>query len=376
MATTVAAKKIDADTHFNLTIDFKNLKDLLSRGQMKEADDMMWRDGERFADPRGVRMETQKRQAAGGGAGPQRQSNVGNFEYDPEARIKEMDKMGFNMQVLITQTALPQPLKPETEKPLWLRTAMAKLYNDEAAALQKKYPDRYIGMATVPWDDIEGSVKELERAHKMGLKVVYILGNWMGKNLDAYELFPWWEAVNDMKMACIIHGIPQGCGGAIIDHSTSYPMVGTERYHRLHIGTYLGFGLEYAVAATSLTLGGVVDEFPNLKFLFYEAGAGWLPYAMLGADRSFYIEPQCARTQTPPSELMKKHFLTAIENLEPVEQLVEAYGADNFFLGTDFPHPEWQFLPNGTEDVTTRNIKQEDKDKILGGNISKVLGIK
>src|SRR5437763_1434461 len=135
MATAVATKKIDADTHFNLTVDFKNLKDLLSRGQMKEADDMMWRDGERFADPRGVRIETQKRQAAGGAAGPQRQSNAGNFEYDPEARIKEMDKMGFNMQVLITQTALPQPLKPETEKPLWLRTAMAKLYNDEAAQL-------------------------------------------------------------------------------------------------------------------------------------------------------------------------------------------------------------------------------------------------
>ena len=46
----------------------------------------------------------------------------------------------------------------------------------------------------------------------------------------------------------------------------------------------------------ALTLGGVLDEFPNLRFLFYEAGAGWMTYAMLGCDRSFFIERACART--------------------------------------------------------------------------------
>jgi hypothetical protein len=57
------------------------------------------------------------------------------------------------------------------------------------------------------------------------------------------------------------------------DHQTEYPMVGTDRYHRMHIGTYLGFGLDYTIACAALTLGGVRDEFPGLKFLFYEAGA-------------------------------------------------------------------------------------------------------
>ena len=84
------------------------------------------------------------------------------------------------------------------------------------------------------------------------------------------------------------------------DHVPRYPMVGYERMRRLHIGVYVGFGLEYSMTCAALSLGGVFDEFPNLRFCFFEAGASWLPYAMYGADRSFEIEPQCARTATRP----------------------------------------------------------------------------
>jgi predicted TIM-barrel fold metal-dependent hydrolase len=188
------------------------------------------------------------------------------------------------------------------------------------------------------------------------------------------------DAVSSLDMTCIVHNSTQPCATqnntAIIDHATAYPMVGTERYHRLHIGTSLGFGLDYAVACAALTLGGVLDEFPNLRFLFYEAGAGWMTYAMLGCDRSFFIERACARTNTRPSELIKQHCFTAVESLEPVEQMVEAYGADNFFIGTDYPHPEFQFLPNYTTHILDRpRLSEEDKSKILGGNLAKALGV-
>ena len=365
MVTEVHTKKIDADTHFYLTVDYSLLKSMLARGQVAELQEMMLRDALRMIDPDSVRAELT---GAGGTS-----DHTGDPEWDAEVRIREMDRLGFDMQVLNTQRAMPGP-QLAAPPPLWLRSALAQLYNNEAAALQQKYPDRFICQITFPWDDIETSVKEVERAAALGLKAVSICGSWMDQNLDAYELYPFWDAVSGLDLACVVHNYTQGHRGNMHDHQTSYPMVGTERYHRMHIGTYLGFGIDYTVACAALTLGGVLDQFPKLRFLFFEAGATWMPYAMHGADRSFYIERACSRTDTRPSELILRHCMTAIENMEPLEQLVAAYGADNFVIGTDFPHPEFQRLPNAATDITgNAQLSEQDKRKILGGNLARAL---
>ena len=367
MATEVRTKRIDADTHYNLTVNYKDLKGLLPRDRNAELQATMWLDAERMVDADTVRAELTGGDSRSGGP-------AGDPSWDPEARILEMDRLGFDMQVLNTQRAMPAPLVASGPPPLWLRTALAQLYNNEAAALQNKYPDRFICQITVPWDDIDASVKEMERASGLGLRAVSICGSWMDQNLDVYELYPFWEAVSGLDLACIVHNFTQGHRGTMHDHATPYPMIGTARFHRLHIGTYLGFGLDYTVACAALTLGGVLDQFPNLRFLFFEAGASWMAYAMHGADRSFYIERACSRTNTRPSELILKHCMTAVESLEPLEQLVEAYGADNFVIGTDFPHPEFQRLPNATTDITgKRGLSEEAKNKILGGNLARAL---
>ena len=57
MATQVATRKIDADTHFNLTVDYRDLRELLSRGQQAEASEMLWLDAQRIVDPETVRVD-------------------------------------------------------------------------------------------------------------------------------------------------------------------------------------------------------------------------------------------------------------------------------------------------------------------------------
>ena len=366
----VRTKRIDGDTHFAVPVDYNDLKGVLPKSRHAEAQDMMWRDGLRFANPQGVRDSLGQR-VTGGPPATRR-----GDDRDPVAivqeRIEAMNRLGFDTQVVLTQSAMPSPLRA-ADKPLWLRAALARLYNDSAAKLQQDYPDRFITHATVPWDDIDESVRELERSHKLGLRTVLIAGSYLDKNLDEYALFPFWEAVNALGFTCLVHDTPQPCGGAILDHTTPYPMLGTERYHRLHIGTYLGFGIDYTMSCAALTLGGVLDEFPNLRFIFMEAGALWMSYAMVGADRSFFIEPACSRTRTRPSELIRRHCLTEIQGMEPVEQIVAAYGSENLFLATDFPHPEFQVLPNSVGGILDReHLSDTDKENILGGNLARV----
>ena len=178
----VRTKRIDGDTHFNLTLDFKELQDLLPRTRLREAQDMMWRDGERFANPGGVRVEVGGR-TTGFGSSAAAGVIEGDPSYDPDARVKQIEKLGFDMSMLICNSAMPAPLRP-ADKPLWLRTALAKLYNNASAKLQATHPDRFICHATIPWDDIDGSIEELERASKLGLKTVLIAGSYMDRNLD------------------------------------------------------------------------------------------------------------------------------------------------------------------------------------------------
>lgn len=364
-------KRIDGDTHYTLTLDFKQLQDLLPRARMAEAQDMMWRDGERFANPNGVRADVGGR--VGNVGAPK--STEGDPTRNPDARVEQIKKLGFDYGVLICNTAMPAPLRP-ADKPVWLRSALAQLYNNASAELQATHPDHFICHATVPWDDLEFSIQELQRVKKLGLNNVLIAGSYMNQNLDAYELYPFWEAVSDLDITCFVHDTPQPCGGTILHHSTPYPMVGWERYERLHIGTYVGFGIDYAVAAASLTLGGVLDEFPNLRFMFMEGGALWMQYAMAGADRSFFIEPACSRTRNRPSELMLEHFVTEVQGLEPVEAIVMGMGSKNLFMSTDFPHPEFQALPNDTSDITDKpGLTDEDKANILGGNLARFLKV-
>jgi len=145
---------------------------------------------------------------------------------------------------------------------------------------------------------------------------------------------------------------------------------------RLHISNYLGFAFEYIVGMASLTLGGLLKDFPNLKFCFFEAGGSWLPWAMYTLDRVYGIEPQCARCEIEPSEHIRQSCLVAVE---PDEQTlagaVQSIGSKNFIIGSDYPHPPSTY-PNtaaGIEEMA--GLSREAKDDILGRNLQELFAI-
>ena len=368
MATSVATQILDCDSHFLPRIEPESLREFLPPGLSPAARDMHLRDAARFLEPDAFRR-----------AGPSSGRGGPAALRDLEARLKVIDdELGVDQQIPIPHAVFANPYggSPSgVDIPLPIRVALCKAYNNTVSAGQKQHPDRYVGTAIVPFDDIEESRQEVRRAvRELGLQAVILPGNWLGKNYDSLELYPFWETVNELELPVFVHHIPQSCFGSVVDHVSRYPMIDHERMHRLHVGTYLGFGLEYSMACAALTLGGVLDEFPNLRFCFYEAGAGWMSYAMLGCDRSFYIEPACSRTRTRPSELIKKHCWTAVEFMENIPALVQSMGSENLFFGTDYPHAEYRELLNTVEGITRQEgLFDRDKENILGRNMLGVL---
>src|SRR5215475_13914015 len=332
MTTLARVKKIDADTHFLPPVDMEELRQFLPKHYNKEAVNMLLRDAGVFADPNarrggnGAPAAAHGAPAAAHGAPAAAPRPVGGAigHGIPQDRAGLLPETGFDMQVLIPDgifaNSFGSPTRPHWEPGVALALCMA--FNNAAAAAQKALPDTFIATARVPLAlDVQESCREAERAVKeLGIKIIILTGNWMGKNFDEIALFPFWRTIADLGAVVYVHGNPFNC--QVNDHVPSTYTLGWERLRRLHISNYLGFAFEGMMCCASLTLGGLLEEFPDLKFCNFESGGSWLPWVYYTLDRVYGVEPQCARCDVPPSELIKKSCFVAVEPDE--EPLVHA----------------------------------------------------
>ena len=382
MTTAVKTKKIDADSHFHPMSDYGDLKELLP-GFSERALDMILRDAGVFMDP------AARRGGFGATAAGQRTGSVSSLTQAAQAgrasqpvghgnvddRAQLLPETGFDMQVLIPDGVFANPFgSPVARLPdPGVRLAICKAFNNASAAAQRKRPDRFIGTAIVPFADVEESAKEARRAvEELGLRAITINGNWVGRNYDSIELYPFWETVAELDALLYVHHNPFAC--QVNDHIPTTHTLGGDRLRRMHVSNYLGFAFEYMVGMASLTLGGVLKEFPNLRFCFFEAGGSWLPWLMYTLDRVYKVEPQCARITRPPSEYIKDSCWVAVEPDEfCLPNAVAAIGSDNFVIGSDYPHPPSTYPTTAAGLMEMEGLSDQDKEKILGGNIARAL---
>ncbi|MFC2001928.1 amidohydrolase family protein [Chloroflexota bacterium] len=274
--------------------------------------------------------------------------------WDPEARIKDMDSQGIDMQVLS-----PSPLTLyydlDMETALWY----SRLQNEGTARAIKDYPTRFLGLAMIPLQEPGKALVELDRAiNKLGLRGVEILSNVNGNYLDSRDLYPFYEAMEDLDLPIFIH--------------PALNIAAADRLEEYELFNLIGIPLDSTIAVAHLIFSGILDKFPRLKFCISHAG-GQAPYLRGRWEHGYEVRPKCrAIINHPPSYYLPLlYFDTVTHFLPALEYLVSSVGADKVIMGTDYPADMADSSPVRTVQSLV-NVSEADKQKIMGDNAARL----
>ena len=276
---------------------------------------------------------------------------------DPQERLQDMDRMGIDIQAI---SPGPNQFYYWTDGELGLK--LARMQNDRVAEIVRSHPDRFVGMGTLPLQDTEKAVQELERVvQELGFHAVEISSNVAGTDLDDPRFEPFWAKVQELDVLVFIH--PVGFTDAA-------------RMKDYYLNNIIGQPLEEAVFVSRLIFSGVLERYPNLKIVVGHGG-GYLPYYPGRMDHAYKVRPECKKhISRPPSEYLKKLYFDTIVYQEPsLEYLMRYAGSDHVLLGTDYPFDMGETDPVGFINKL-KSVSQIEREKILGGNAMRLLKIK
>jgi aminocarboxymuconate-semialdehyde decarboxylase len=272
---------------------------------------------------------------------------------DLEYREQILDQHGIDKQILTLTT-------PGTHVETSQRAvALARLVNDAFAAITEKRPKRFAALATLPLNEPESSVIELERAYKqLGLRGAMIFSNVNGTPLSDKRFWPLYEKAEEL-------------GAVMFIHPTNPASV--EGMRDFWLTPLVGFPFDTTLAAARLVFSGVVERFPRLNWVLGHLG-GAIPYIAERLDRGFHAFRECrANIRKPPSEYLKQFYYDTVNfDVRALQHAFQFAGARHLLAGSDYPH-QIGSLPFMLDSIRGLAISEEDRAAIFGQNASRLL---
>jgi len=270
-------------------------------------------------------------------------------------RAEVLKEVGVDKQVLSFTTPGVHIESPERAFEL------ARMVNDDFAEIAKDYCDRFSAFATLPLNDPEASVVEMERAYvELGFKGVTLHSNVNGVELSDERFWPLFEKANEL--------------GIVFDIHPSFP-VGVEAMTDYWLMPLIGFPFDTTLTAAKLVFSGIVERYPRIEWILGHLG-GAIPYLAERLDRGFYAFKECREhISKPPSEYLKEFYYDTVNfDTKALRLAIEFAGTGHLVAGSDYPH-QIGSLSRMKNSIEEMDISDEEKAAIFGGNAALLLGL-
>ncbi len=277
--------------------------------------------------------------------------------YREEVRIKDMDKTEVTMQVLST---IPVLFNYWAKPVDGLETS--RFFNDHIAETVSKEPKRFIGIGTVPLQDIDTAIKEMDRCvHELKMPGLEIGTNVNKENLSEKKFFPFYEAAEKMNCALFVH---------------PWKMIGSRQMEKYWLPWLVGMPAETARAICSMIFGGVFEQFPKLRVAFAHGG-GSFPFTIGRIEHGFNVRPDLTAVDNNvnPREYIGMFWVDSlVHDKMAFKYLLELMGEDKICLGSDYPFPLGEHHPGKL--IEEMKLEKNDEQKLLYKNAEEWLGIR
>jgi aminocarboxymuconate-semialdehyde decarboxylase len=271
--------------------------------------------------------------------------------FDLDERLRMMDRAGLRMHAL----SLTQPMVYWADDDLGHRLCVA--FNDAVADAHRRHPERFIGFACLPFQNVHLALEELERAATLpGIRGVYMATAVRDRELSDRSFFPVYERCATLGLPIFLHPM----------------MINNERLKQYYLINLLGNPFDTAIAASHLIFGGVLDAFPRLEVSLPHAG-GALPILRGRLDRGFEVRGECKVIKRPPSEYLRRFTYDTISYSAPVmDDMVRLVGADRIMMGSDYC---FDIAYNDPVKIVNdmQSLSDEARRQILWGNAARLL---
>lgn len=236
---------------------------------------------------------------------------------------------------------------------------VARQCNDYAVSLGKQHPGRFDFFAALPMPDVDGAIREAERALALdGAKGVGLLSNYGGRYLGEAEFRPLFEWLNRRGTVAYVHPTDAPCCAGLV------PQVATP---------LIEFPVDTARTIASLLWSGTLSASPNIRFVFSHGG-GALPMvaerviAMGFVDRSLTTKvPEGAAVA-----LSRLYVDTAsVTGMPAMAALMQWLPQGQILYGTDFP---WGTLASSRAALARLGLRADTLAAIESGNAAALLG--